>query len=60
LGKAGLTRSGMSPGTTQVSAQVRFRVTCSGMTWVSDSVKVLGSDSGKESGTISDKDPGKR
>jgi hypothetical protein len=32
LGKAGLTRSGMSPGTTRVSVRVKFRITRSGMT----------------------------
>jgi hypothetical protein len=75
-GKVGLTRSGMCPGMTRVSARVKFqvtrlamaqvatrvrhRVTRSGMTWVSDPGMVPGSDLGKELGTISDKDPGKR
>ncbi len=42
----------MCPGTTRVSARVKFWVACSG--------KVPGSDSGKESGTILGKNPGKR
>jgi hypothetical protein len=29
------------------------------MTWISDSVKILGRDLGKESSTVSDKGPGK-
>jgi hypothetical protein len=64
----------MCPGTTRVSAWLKFWVTHSGMarvatqvrrrvtrlgrTRVSDLGKVLGSDSGKESSTVSDKDPG--
>jgi hypothetical protein len=47
-GKVGLTRSGTSPGTTWVSARVKFQVTRSGMILVSDSGKVSGSDSGKD------------
>jgi hypothetical protein len=42
----------MCPGTTRVSARVKFWVACSG--------KVPGSDSGMESGTVSEKGLGKR
>jgi hypothetical protein len=38
--------------------RVRSRVTCSGTTRVSNSGKVLGSDSGKESDTVLGKGPG--
>jgi hypothetical protein len=47
-------------GTAWVATRVRRWVTRSGMTQVSNSDKVLGSDSGKESCTVSDKGPGKR
>jgi hypothetical protein len=43
-----------------VATLVRCRVTCSGMTQVSNLGKVPGSDSGKESGTVLDKGLGKR
>jgi hypothetical protein len=42
-----------SLGIAQVATRVRHRVTRSGMTWVSNSSKVSGSNSGKESGTVS-------
>jgi hypothetical protein len=57
----------MDLGTTRVSARVKFRVTCSGTarvrrrvtrsgtTQISNLGKVLGSDSGKESGIVSDR-----
>jgi hypothetical protein len=38
---------------------VRCQVRCSGLTRVSNSGKVPGSDLGKESGTVSDKGPDK-
>jgi hypothetical protein len=47
-------------GPARVVTRVRRRVTCLGTTWVSNSGKVLGSDSDKESVTASDKSPGKR
>jgi hypothetical protein len=65
----------MCPGTTHVSAWVKFWVTCSctarvatrvkcrvtrlGMTRVSNMGKVLGGDSDKELGIVWDKGPGK-
>jgi hypothetical protein len=57
-------RSGEIPGNMlgygSGSDPVRRRVTRSGTTRVSNSGKVLSSDSGNESGTVSDKDLGKR
>jgi hypothetical protein len=44
----------------RVATRVRHRVTRLGTTLVSNSSKVLGSDSGKESDTVSDKGLGKR
>jgi hypothetical protein len=46
-------------GTARVVTWVRRRVTRSGATRVRNSSKVLGSDSGKESGIVLDKGPGK-
>jgi hypothetical protein len=59
LGKIRLTRPGTCPGTTRVATRVKFWVTCSGTTRVSDSGKVLGNDSSRESGMTLDKDLGK-
>jgi hypothetical protein len=40
-------------------SRVRHLVTCSSMTWVSDTSKIPGSNSGKELGTVSYKGSGK-
>jgi hypothetical protein len=47
-------------GKAQAAIRVRHWVTRSGMTRVHNLGKVPGSDSGKESGTVSDKGPSKR